>query len=140
MSKLVEKIKGYGDLLQGVRFTVVNLHPLADEEQILRKLDMTPEECLHCDLYWAYEEMMIFVSIACSPPRVPGAVYYYKEGVKEGYTFSVTTHRCPLSTTTVETILTFLSEWIAENREVLDRKEDVKGTLRITREDLGLAS
>ena len=136
MSKLVEEIKVYGDLLRGFSFEVVNLHPLADEDEVLRNLDMTSDECVHCDLYWAFQKKQIFVSIACSPLRDPVAVYYYKDGVKNGYSFSVATQICPLSTKTVENILNYLSNWIAENMEILDQKEKVKETIRITGKDI----
>ena len=115
MSAPVEEIKVYGSLLKGISFEAVNLHPLADEIDVLKELDMSPDKCIHSDLYWAVQNKTIFLSIDCSRERDPFVSYHYKPDVEHGYSFYIVTNHCPLYTTTIENILSRLSDWIAEN-------------------------
>lgn len=131
MSKLIEELKVYGDLLPHTDFQVVTLHPLADETEILEHLDMQPNECTSCDLYWVFKNEMFFTSIMSSNQKNPLVTYLFKPNVEHGHSFYVVTHVSPLYTSTIETILKYLSNWIIDNRKRLHAKQ-----VRMTNKDI----
>jgi hypothetical protein len=135
MSKLIKELKVYGDLLSHTDFKVVTLHPLADETEILDSLDMQPDECISCDLYWVFKNDMFFVSIMSSNDENTLVTYFFKPNVEHGHSFYVTTHISPLYTGTIETVLKYLSHWIIDNRKRL-RKEFRAEKVRITHQDI----
>ena len=117
--KMVEEIQRYGELLEGFEYDVVTRHPLADETELLKKLELTPEQCKWCDLYWAFMNRMFFVSIACdtgsanTPPLVN---YHRREDVIYGHQFYVVTKACPLDKRIVKICLDYLATWIEQNQ------------------------
>jgi hypothetical protein len=59
-------LRGYDELFPSKNFAYVTIHPLADETDILQRLNMSPEQCAVCDLSWALGQEIAFVSVnAC---------------------------------------------------------------------------
>lgn len=135
MSKLIEELQVYGDLLPNTVFQVVTLHPLADETKILERLDMQPNECASCDLYWVFKNEMFFVSIFSNSQENPLVTYFFKPNVDHGHSFYVVTHVTPLYATTIETVLKYLSNWIINNHKQI-RERLTKKKVRITNKDI----
>ncbi|OAD19064.1 hypothetical protein THIOM_005316 [Candidatus Thiomargarita nelsonii] len=134
MSKLIEELKVYGELLPHSDFKVVTLHPLADEVEILNRLDMLPNECTSCDLYWVFKEEMFFVSIMSK--ENPLVTYYSKPNVKHGHSFYIVTHTSPLYTGTIKTALKYLSRWIINNNKRLEKKRHRAEGFKMTNMDI----
>jgi hypothetical protein len=107
-------ISGYGEFLEGVPFDVITLHPLADEPDILDALSMAPEECLSCDLYWAFRGRVVFVSVF-SAEEPASAVYFLKENVYHPERFVVTTRDKPLRRRSVVSVVSHLCAWLENN-------------------------
>ena len=63
MENILEKLREYGDLLPGVSFDIVTRYPLADETELLNKLNLTAGDCDYCDVLWAFEVKINFISI-----------------------------------------------------------------------------
>jgi len=135
MSKLIEELKVYGNLLAYSDFNVVTLHPLADETEILDRLDMQPHECISCDLYWVFHNEMFFVSIMSSNQENPFVTYLFKPNIEHGHSFYVVTHISPLYTNTIETVLKYLSHWIIDNQMQL-RKRLCAEKVKMTHKDI----
>lgn len=136
MSRLLEEIKVYGDLTKISNFEVVTLHPLADETIILDYLNMSPNECKHCDLYWVFKDRIFFVSIVFSQRENPLLTYHLKSNIKYGHSFYIITNIAPLYTETVKVALEYLSNWIIDNDKLLEKR--ITGVLKIT--DLDICS
>jgi len=135
MSKLIEELKVYGDLLPYPDFKVVTLHPLADETEILARLDMQPHECISCDLYWVFKNEMFFVSIMSSNQENPLVTYLFKPNIEHGHSFYVVTHISPLYMSNIKTVLKYLSNWIIDNRKQLKKRLRVK-KVKMTNKDI----
>src|SRR5688500_5354980 len=115
---IIAELKSYGELQSNSNFKIVTLHPLADEIELLRGLDIDPASCQTCDLYWVFENAMYFISISCIGNNP--VVSYSQEQIDLGdmnRKFYVTTRHCPLTTSTVELILAYLSRWIIDHSE-----------------------
>ena len=135
MSKLIEELKVYGKLLSHTDFKVVTLHPLADETEILDRLDMQPNECTSCDFYWVFKNEMFFVSIMSENQENSLVTYFFKPNVEHGHSFYVVTQISPLYTSTLETVLKYLSNWIIDNHKRL-RKRRRAEKVRMTNKDI----
>jgi hypothetical protein len=57
-TRLLNDLRVYGDLMPDTVYSLVTIHPLADEQDVLKRLDLLPEACQLCDLYWAYDKRM----------------------------------------------------------------------------------
>jgi hypothetical protein len=119
MSGLIEELLVYGDLLQGVDFTAVALHPLSDEVDTLNRLKMSQSDCRICDLYWLFKDMIFFVSIVCSDKQKPMVTYHWKTSVGHGHSFYVVTNRGPLDTSMVNVALRYLTDWVVKHEKIL---------------------
>jgi len=135
MSKLIEELKVYGDLHSLSDFKVVTLHPLADETDILERLDMQPHDCISCDLYWVFKNELFFVSIMSSKQENPLVTYLFKPNIEHGHSFYVVTHISPLYTSTLETVLKYLSHWISDNQKQYRKRHRAK-KVKITNKDI----
>ena len=135
---LINELRIYGDLMPDTEYSLVTIHPLADEQDLLQRLNMLPEACQLCDLYWAYEKWLFFVSIACTPDQPPNTKIHRKTGVRHGFSFTVRTHVCPLTTTTIQTMLRALAPWIDREHSVFGRLMDGRA-ITIVKADLARA-
>jgi len=124
-------LRGYGELFPSKNFAYVTIHPLADEAEILQRLNMSPEECTACDLYWALGQEIAFVSVnACEQTvfvageSTPGkkvwrdpsvGVYVDPKDPMVRHHFGITTRRSPITIATIETVLAWLENWFYTN-------------------------
>jgi hypothetical protein len=131
-------LRSYGELFPSKNFALVTIHPLADELELLSRLEMSPAQCTSCDLYWALGEEIAFVSVnACEqtltyPPgqktwRDPGVIVYADpEHPMVRYHFTIWTRRSPITSATIDTVLAWLENWFYANhpneQELLTRK------------------
>lgn len=53
----------YRDSLLG---TYIAVHPLADELELLQRLNVSPDSCTRVDCYWLYDDDVYFVQIEAS--------------------------------------------------------------------------
>lgn len=56
-------------------FDVVTIHPMADELQLRKRLNISPEDCWSCGLYWLFQEEVYHLDVCCSrlvqrPPKL----------------------------------------------------------------------
>ena len=42
----------------------INIHPLSDEQEVLAKLGMRPEDCTHVDAYWEFGGDVAFLQLS----------------------------------------------------------------------------
>lgn len=119
MPSLIEEIQAYGDLLEGVDYDVVPIHPLADETELLAKLGISPELITKCDLYWAYNNRRFFVSVTNVFERPPLVSYYARLDFEHGHSFWVNTYVSPLTKAIINKCLHYLAAWIDSNDSVL---------------------
>jgi hypothetical protein len=130
----LEFLSHYGKLQPSKKFQYVTIHPLADEDEILHRLSLAPEKCVACDLYWAIEDRLVFVSIQANSTVEPFVNYWFKaKDTQVPHRFVVGTRTQPLKRMTIENALVYLSEWIQAN--VRDLKNFAPA--RITDKDLG---
>jgi hypothetical protein len=116
-------LRNYGELFPSMNFGYVTIHPLADEAELLNRLNMSARECTSCDLYWALGKEIAFVSVnACEQtltnPRGqktwndPGVIVYADpEDPMVRYHFTIWTRRSPITTAMIETVLAWLENW-----------------------------
>ena len=115
MTSAMEELRNYGDLEENSRFSYVLLHPLGADTNLLLKLDMVPEDCRSCDLYWVYENHLMFVSILADMDQPPRVTAHRKPGVEHGISFFVIVSASWLEHHEVEQTLEHLSRWISRN-------------------------
>ncbi|MBL8194618.1 MAG: hypothetical protein JNM06_12560 [Blastocatellia bacterium] len=130
MNSAFDELKIYGELTPNISYDIVVLHPLADEQILLENLDLSPGDCTSCDLYWAWQQELFFVSIVSSQSQTPGVNYCKKSGIKfGGHNFVIFTNQCQISTSEVIKTLNFLSKYVAENKlfiEMAKTEETIK--------------
>jgi hypothetical protein len=115
MKSIFDELRGFGELEPDFPYDVVILHPLVDDDAILKRLGMSPEDCTGADLYWAWHRDVIFVSVWCyedpfvsyrvNPPVRPRHYGYY------GLSFNVRTRSCPLTKAVIVKALDFLGKY-----------------------------
>jgi hypothetical protein len=123
-------LRQYGELFPSSNFAYVTIHPLADDAETLQRLNISPDDCTACDLYWALGHEIAFVGVgACeqtlaNPPggkisRDPGVhVYVDPEDPMVRFHFNISTRRSPITTATIETVLAWLENWYYTNAPV----------------------
>src|SRR5690242_11725851 len=100
----------YGELQPSDNFHYVTIHPLADEHEILRRLGLAPDKCIACDLYWAIQNRVAFVSFRGDSTTAPFVNYWRKPNDEQvPYRFVVSTRTQPLKRLTVENALVWLA-------------------------------
>lgn len=130
----LEFLSHYGKLQPSKKFQYVTIHPLADEDEILHRLSLAPEKCVACDLYWAIEDRLAFVSIQGNSTAEPFVNYWFKfKDTQVPHRFVVGTRTQPLKRITIENALVWLSDWIKSNVRVLKTSTPS----RITDTDIG---
>ena len=139
MNNVLDELRIYGDPTTDVPYNIVVLHPLADERTILKKLGLSPTDCKTCDLYWAWQEELFFISIESSQDKPPLINYYKKRGIKQGkHSFIVFTHKFPLSIIEIIKVLDFLSKYISEHKKIFLKKVKLEELIKISEEDVCL--
>ena len=63
MKKTLENLSGFGELTEGINFDVVTRHPLAEKLDLLEQLQIKPDDCNSCDVIWAFDGELIFISV-----------------------------------------------------------------------------
>jgi len=115
----MDELQLYGELLTGVDFKVVAIHPLADETELLAKLNMSTEHITKCDLYWVFRNRLFFVSITHIISAAPIVSYYRSLDIEHGHSFWVNTNVAPLTKAIVNKGLHYLAAWIENNEKAL---------------------
>jgi hypothetical protein len=138
----LDELKGYGEQFPIEGFHLVTIHPLADEEALLKKLDMTPDQCKHVDWWWAFQGDLVLVSLSCWFPDTPPHTNYFKFPKNErrrghGKRFYVVTRTCPLTTETVRNVLLNLKNWWLQNKTVVQRQTGKSLPVRVSDLDFG---
>lgn len=59
----LRELRDYGPKHERITEPVVTIHALADEEAVLARIGLSAESCRSCDLWWAYESELVFVSV-----------------------------------------------------------------------------
>lgn len=133
MPTLIDQLKDWGSLQPSPNFKFVTVNPLADERKLLRRLGIKSADCVVCGVYWVYKNRMYFVNVDCI--RDSALVSYHQSrGKFPKHDFYVATLNAPLTTSTIEISLNYLSQWIMDNEVILRSK--LKDTHVITREDV----
>ncbi len=120
MRSLMEELLVYGELLTGVDYDIVTIHPLADETELLAKLNLSAEQITLCDLYWAYANRLFFVTVGYhSFTSKPLVSYRRRLDIEHGHQFWVNTNVSPLTKTIINKCLHYLATWIENNEAIL---------------------
>ena len=127
-----EQLAVYGQPEAWSRHIIVCLHALADQIELLEKLDMTIEESVVCDVYWDLKGLLFFISFNVSSS--PGVYLYLKEDVEHPYSFSIKTTRKPLTRNVIDSGLDFLCQWINSNE--LKEYEDVDSVYCLSKNEV----
>lgn len=126
MTRILEILRGYGKFQDGLSFKAVVRHPLADETELLEKLGVKIEDCSSCDVLWAFENELIFVSLFSTINTIKKSHILYRfddEALFGGKHFYVATLQHPLKTLHVEKTLRFLFGWLKdENNQIIKIK------------------
>lgn len=126
----------YGEPESWSKYRIVCLHPLADQGDLLSKLEMRPEDCVLCDVYWDYRGDLLFISFSIADSS--GINLHFKSDLKHPISFVVKTSKGPLTKDMVEKGIDFLKEWIAKND--LDIYKEVDSVVPIFAKDLFLTT
>lgn len=108
---LEEQLRDWGSPEPWSAFQIVTVHALADQPELLQKLNMTPDECDSVGVHWLYKGHLYFLTL-WNAPDVPGAFCWLHPYVKHNVSFNVRTQRRPITTTMLETALVRLALWI----------------------------
>ena len=122
-TKLLNWLSVYGESAPWSDFNIVTIHPLADEEEILTRLNIQATDVVLCDLYWVYKNKLFFVSLTVDQEQKPNVSYFVKSYSKNTYVFYVITHHIPLDRMFVNRSLLYLSQWIEQNQDSLKLKD-----------------
>jgi len=140
MKNILSILKEYGDLLEDVSFNAVARHPLADEFELLEKLNMTPDDCSSCDVLWVFEDGIVFTSFFSTIDTIKKShvIYRFDEEARNGgQHFSVATMQFPLRKIHIENGLKYLSKWLKDEKNNI-RKMKPPEFVKITTEDICL--
>jgi hypothetical protein len=118
---LVKEVQRYGNLQPSEKFAYVTIHPLADETEVLDRLNMKPEQCTSCDSWWAIEDFMPLVEIFSHGTWL-GVRYGQRSGGVQGHRFLISTFKTPIASDDVETVLAYLSNWIEQNAPLMRKR------------------
>src|SRR5215216_1960354 len=118
MKNLVEELLVYGELLEGVDFTAVALHPLADETELLAKLNLSAKQITVCDLYWVISNRLFFVSVGRGFNSSPLVSYHRRLDIEHGHSFGVNTNVFPLTKSVINRCLHYLAAWVGSHENI----------------------
>ncbi len=135
---LIEELLVYGEIKQELGFLAVTIHPLADEIELLEHLQVSPEKCRFCDLYWVFQDDMFFVGTASVQSKHPVVTYHHRAGIQHGHSFYVQTNVYPLNTQAVKNALEYLAIWITDHQAFLKNHEadESKKVIKIIETDI----
>ena len=125
-----QELSVYGPPLPRSRFFVIPIHPLADERDLLARLDMRPrpDQCLLCDVYWLFSGDIYFVSVDAASAKNPFVSFHIQARDFCRAHFYVVIARQPIDTVLLETVLTFLAKWIREHPSAFRKTKQGKAT------------
>lgn len=136
MSDIAEKLREYGDLLPLEGFKVVTIHPLADEFDLLERLNMSPDECTSVDFYWVFHNEIIFVTLWCSKDNQTSVNFYIRDNM---ISFYVRTNICPIATIVVQNVLQNLQVWLLNNSHIRAKIKQKDKPITISNLDFGIS-
>jgi len=112
----LKELDVYGGSEPWCPFNIATVHPLGDEQELLKKLGMNPSDCFACDLRWARYDELHFVEITSNRENL--GVWGRKRFDRKPYlNFHVSISAQLLTTECVTHILTVLDEWISSHPE-----------------------
>ena len=137
-----QELSVYGPPLPHSRFYVIPIHPLADESAPLARLNIRPDQCLLCDAYWLFSGNSYFVSVDAASAKNPFVSFYINAEDFCRAHFYVVIGRQPIDRALLETVLTFLAQWIREHPSAFRKTEQSRqGKVTIIAErDISLRS
>ena len=97
-------------------FNIITVNPLADQTDILARLNMPPEECKDVGVYWLYRDRLYFLSVAGSKER--GAITCFRDkepGDSVFASFYARVTAPAITSLVLERVLGHLSKWIDSN-------------------------
>lgn len=103
--------KKWGKPEEWSKFNIVTVHPLADQHDLLKALNIAPDECTHVGVHWLYKDDIYFLSIS-SVESDPYIYCYRKFEQKYCISFNVRTRKKTIEAPDLEAVLIHLSEWI----------------------------
>ena len=118
-----QELSVYGPPLPHSRFYVIPIHPLADESELLARLDMRPDQCLSCDAYWLFSGNTYFVSVDAASAKSPFVSFHVNARDFCRAHFYVVIGRQSIDTALLVTVLTFLAQWIREHPSAFRKTE-----------------
>jgi len=134
MGSLMDELRGYGNIRSKSGFNFVTINPPADDTELLARLNVSPDQCVICDLYWAYEGRLLFVSISCLGPNNPLVSYHQNQSAEHKDNFYVSTNVCPITLGSIEKALIYISKWILDHEDIFT--SILEKNYIITREDI----
>ena len=110
----IDQLKKYGKPQKFQNFDVVTIHPLADELQLRKRLNISPEDCWLCGLYWSYQNYLYYVDICCKRLVQENSIIncWIREGA---ISFYVVIDSKYVSSVEVIKILKYLSNYLDHN-------------------------
>jgi hypothetical protein len=99
-------------------FHIVTVHALANQTELLKKLNTSPEQCDYVGVHWLYLGHIYFFTL-WSVPSAPGTHCWRHPYIKHNTSFTVRTLRRPITTTRLEIVLRRLSSWIDNERPAI---------------------
>ncbi len=135
---LLEELLGYGEIHPKLGFLAVTRHALADEPELLHRLQLSADDCRICDLYWVFQNDMFFLSVVSVHSKQPVVTYHRKADVQYGHRFYVETTVRPLTTMTIKTALEYLAIWITDHQAFLEnhKTDESKKAVKIINADI----
>jgi hypothetical protein len=106
----VEYLRPYGEPQPSRKLYYKTVHPLADQTDLLGRLNISPAECIVCDLYWPLADGVAFVSVAVTDQPFASFWTEWSDDIVV-YKFYVSTKQTPLTTATIDAVLTWLTAW-----------------------------
>jgi hypothetical protein len=119
--ELIKDLQRYGNLQPSEKFAYVTIHPLADETEMLERLNIKPEQCFLCDSWWVIDEFMPLVEIFNHGTWL-GVKYGQRSSGVQGHRFLISTRKTPIASDDVETVLRYLSDWVEENASLMSKR------------------
>jgi len=101
---------------------------------MLQRLELTPEQCVWCDLYWVFRSRLIFVSICGEGVDQPSVGYWKQPSSAVPYRFVASTRNVPLTKAKVEIAVRWIADWLKAGGDQNIRK--LNGTSGICDRDI----
>lgn len=108
----IRELTIYGHLLSDMNFQVVTIHPLVDEIEHKDLIVLDDDGNFFSDLYWLFNGVIYFVSIYYNKTVRPKIIFRVKPHTKDGYAFSIVTHRSTIDRVLLRETLSYLSTFL----------------------------